>query len=136
MKTADAFVGLWWVCPDCGVENNTLVTYLSSGCSCVGCKKCWDYLSLGRSHFVGEFSSTNFEPPVDKMSSSVEWICECDRKNIILPKSVIKKNELENEMMMVVKTVENPKYGLCEDCFAEYELKYPIPEILEKAFKE
>lgn len=77
----------------------------------------------------------NPNSPQDKLfTGAVEWCCECGCKNIILPRvaKVIDRSLHDEKLHIHLEYMESPQYGLCEDCFAEYNLCYPMPESLEK----
>jgi hypothetical protein len=118
MKTANLFQSVWYICPQCGVENTVCCTdpLFNKGFKCSGCQSTWTCDGL----FTLCYDGTPV-PPKDKMAVAGIWYCECGRKNLILPRTekIVKYSDSDR---CCIEYVEIPKYGLCEDCFAEYDL--------------
>ena len=115
MKIAEAFRSVWWICPDCEIDNSTVIDnpLLHIGICCTSCKSVWNLSNLYRKYFDDNSVSLK-----DKLFfGSVEWICECSRKNIILPRIKCVKDsstdeEWQKQNEVTLHEIENPEYGL------------------------
>ena len=135
---ADAFSCLWYICPECGTENTVQMIdnpFFYTGFKCVACKAIWTSDLLHRKYFDG-----NPVPPKDKLfAGAVEWYCECGRKNVIIPQITKVEDDLLDKSQGLrrhIEQISSPEYGLCEDCYAEYKLNYPLPESVERYLRE
>lgn len=75
-------------------------------------------------------------PPRDKLfAGALEWHCECGRKNIILPRiTKVETVKVDEDLNRQTEHIEDSKFGLCEDCHAEYELENEHSKIISCMF--
>lgn len=138
MKDAEAFICTWFRCPHCKAANSILYGHnYESHRTCIDCKKPVVLAQIiGNNISQLENDIKAFLSSEDIQVFAVEWNCDCGKKNYIFPKSETLGFETINEIPMALQKYEPPQYGLCEECFSEYNLEYPLPEEIEKIIKE
>lgn len=138
MKKTDAFICTWFRCPHCKASNSILYGHNNGNHrTCVDCKN-----PIVLAQIIGD-NLENLEKDIKTFLSSddlqafaVEWHCDCGKKNYIFPKSEKFEFDTISEIPTFMYKYEPPQYGLCEECFDEYSLEYPLPEEIEKMIKE
>jgi len=127
MRQTDAFFCFWHLCSKCNQPNSVQVYshLMQNGWKCQSCKELQD-IGMVMEH------CTMGDPPIpdpEKFRSSAEFLCECGRKNVFFLE-VIEERIPDDESQMYFQCSKIPKYGLCEDCLATYNLIFPKPEMI------
>ena len=119
---ANAVLVFDYVCPECQNRTTTRcgAKHITRTFKCKFCKTQWDTTALFK-HYQYETQ------PHEHIIFAAQYTCSCGKINVCHSK-VHRVSQKPGELHVNSRL---PHYGLCEECFAEYDLEYPEARILK-----
>lgn len=115
MKSTEAYRAFWYVCPGCEREISVKLDQSIETIEpiCYACMHCCNLEMLNRLKLPHEIC--------------YEWKCECGKFNVVFP--VIRRLGHNRKGFKHLPAqpgllIEEPSFGLCEECGAHYRLEY------------